>query len=218
MKNGWYMVLAWALMSCTVEANDVEQLPQPDVEVGQDQAEDTGNSDAFPEDDMTEVHVDVAADLEEDAAVEVSWQSGDPAAGTGPFWPGTGRREFEPLMHGDDVRWERGTQGGHHIWIAAEVERAFIEELEADDLRQIRHTYEFIHEDGELLAKASRTGGFRFNEGAGEWRALGLYAVLEAPRRPSTMNDDLIRYVLQVEMEDGQQFQRELWLVSRCCD
>lgn len=230
MKNGWYtaLVVGALMVGCATEGADFETGSKADVGGKPEQVEDAGNTTppdvAGEEKDMGEgdVHIEEEQHEEEEENEEHeeqdTWEIGDPASGTGPFWPGTGRRQFEPLVHGDDVRWERGIQGGHHIWISAELERPFSEALEEDERQQIRHTYRFIHEDGELLAQASRTGGFRFNEEFEKWRALGLYAVLEAPRRPSTMDDDLIRYVLDVEMEDGQKFQREIWLVSQCCD
>ena len=165
--------------------------------------------------DVSDTDIDSDSDIPD--VEEDPWQLGDPAIGTGPFWPGTGRSDYEELLHGDPITWEQGIQGGHHIWVTTMADPSFIEDLDEDTRREIRQTYRFFHEDGELLAMASRTGGFRFQEETEQWLTLGLYAVLQAPRRPSTMDEEWILYQLEVEV-DEQIYQRELWLLSDCCD
>lgn len=150
---------------------------------------------------------------------EPDFVANDPPAGTGPFFPGTGRQNHEPLLQGEDIYWEAGIQGGHHIWVSLQIDGTALQEfsLTDEERRQIRHTYRFEHQDGELLAQATRRGGLRETDW-GDWSATGLYAVLQAPRRPSRMNDDLILYTLEVELPDETMFTRHLWLYSQCCD
>ena len=224
MKRKYLGLMAWLiLMGCaaelangedgggTVDAGISEDLK--DVEGDSDREEDPSQGDEEEE----EEEGDNEEEEEDESEEEDLWEPGDSPSGVGPFWPGSGRSQYEALFHGDDIYWEAGVQGGHHIWISAEVEKEFFEDLEEEVRRGIRQTYRFIHEDGDLLAMASRTGGFRFDEDAGEWQARGLYAVLQAQRRPSRMDGDLIRYTLEVEVGE-ELYQREVWLVSQCCD
>ena len=214
------LLLAWGLLvGCSAAAvseglgdsGDAggEELDQEDASETEEPGSDSGDTAGWeqPEEEQEE----------QEQEEEGGWEIGDAASGTGPFWPGTGRQEFQLVFHGDDVTWERGVQGGHHIWVAVEAEREVLDALDEDSRRDVRHTYRFYHEDGEQLAVASRRGGFRLDEEAGQWRAMGLYAVLTAPRRPSTMDGDLIRYELEMEL-GTEVFHREVWLVSQCCD
>ena len=226
MKKKYLGLTAWLiLMGCAIEVADGEDGGgNADTGISED-LKDVEEGDSDPEEEPSEGEEEGDRedeegdneDEEDEPEEEDLWEPGDPPSGVGPFWPGTGRSQYEALLHGDDIYWEAGIQGGHHIWIAVEVESEFFEGLDDDERRGIRHIYRFIHEDGDLLAMASRTGGFRFDEEAGQWQARGLYAVLQAQRRPSRMDGDLIRYTLEVEVGD-ESYQREVWLVSQCCD
>lgn len=213
------------LMGCAAEVGDASWPPTPqdagEPDSGLEWRGDAGSpamDDVDDGDSQDPGDADVRVDDggEDSAAVE-TWSPGDRPVGEGPFWPGTGRREYVASHFDDTVSWEAGVQGGYHIWVAAQVDRSILDALDEEARREIRHTYTFVHEDGELLASASRTGGFRFHEEQGGWQATGLYAVLQAPRRPSTMNDEYVRYQLEVQLGD-EVFQREVWLMSACCD
>lgn len=222
MERFWTtsLVTGVLIVGCSLGAED---LGTPTLDTGEPVQDTELDSTAeLPDTDIdSDLDSSGVPDIDPDSAPpdveEDPWQLGDPAIGTGPFWPGTGRSDYEELLHGDPITWEQGIQGGHHIWVTTLADPSFIEGLDDDTRREIRQNYRFFHEDGELLAAASRTGGFRFDEEHEQWLALGLYAVLQAPRRPSTMDDEWILYQLEVEIDD-QIYQRELWLLSDCCD
>ncbi|TXC77901.1 hypothetical protein FRC91_03990 [Bradymonadales bacterium TMQ1] len=225
--NMWHLtgVVGLSLMGCAAGVADAEPAQTPNDAGEMDTAAgDRGDVairdvEAFTDGGWEEPRdaEDGGGEVDGGADPVEAWAPGDRPIGEGPFWPGTGRREFVASHFDDHVFWEAGVQGGYHIWIAAEVDRHVLDAIDEEARREIRHTYTFIHEDGELLATASRTGGFRLNEDEGTWQARGLYAVLQAPRRPSTMNDEAIRYELEVQWGD-EMFRRQVWLLSQCCD
>jgi hypothetical protein len=155
------------------------------------------------------------ADVAFDQGGEPDVTPGAPPNGDPELEPGTGRLTHEGRLQADVVRWEAGPQGGHHIWVSAQLDSSWIEELDDEARQQLRTTYTITHVDGTLLARTSRLGAWRLLDGV--WTHVGQYAVLEVRRRPSLMDGEWLELVVEVEHQQGVLFS-QVWLVSDCCD
>ena len=195
-----------------VETLDVED---EGIDTGSLDADTENDADPPPEADAFDTGPDATAEDTDTAPIQPEFEAGDPPTGTGLITIGTGRLSFQPLMQGDTIRWEMGVQGGHHIWVAVEFDDELIDGIDEDTRRAILHRYRIVHQDGTLLAEATRIGGLQEWD---TWTAIGLYAVLQAQRRPSRMDGDLLQYRVEVEIEDHPPIYREVWLYSECCD
>lgn len=218
------------------DTSDVQYTGDADRDLDLDDEQDLALPDSFEGDTLDDVSdpvedvldggyeddsSDHGSDIGPDSATP-SWPGtpefvpGQPAQGTGGMTPGTGRQVFEPLVQGQDIPWERGVQGGHHIWVAVAIDDEFIVSLTDEERRAVVHRYRIWHEDGELLAETRRQGGIRSIDDA--WIGIGQYAVLEAPRRPSRLDGDLLFLRAEVLLPNGDELDASLWLVSQCCD
>ena len=168
----------------------------------------------MPAEDMSPM-LDADAPFEPDQGLTPSVEPGAPPAGDLALRIGTGRTGYEPLLQADTIRWEAGPQGGHHIWVSAQVDTSWIEGLDDDARRRLRTAYTITHEDGTLLAQTTRLGAWRLRDDA--WTHVGQYAVLEVRRRPSLMDGEWLHVRVELTNEE-QTLGSDVWLVSECCD
>ncbi len=142
-------------------------------------------------------------------------EPGGPPVGDPELTAGTGRQSFRALSQGDPIRWEAGPQGGHHIWVSARLDPAWIEGLDEDARRGLRTSYTLTHVDGTVLARTMRLGAWRSRDAG--WTHVGQYAVLEVRRRPSLMDGDWLELFVELEHEEDR-LESRVWLQSACCD
>lgn len=193
---------------------DLATAPPEDMSPMLDAALTVDMSPDMPAEDMSPM-LDADAPFEPDQGLTPSVEPGAPPAGDLALRIGTGRTGYEPLLQADTIRWEAGPQGGHHIWVSAQVDTSWIEGLGDDARRRLRTAYTITHEDGTLLAQTTRLGAWRLRDDA--WTHVGQYAVLEVRRRPSLMDGEWLHVRVELTNEE-QTLGSDVWLVSECCD
>jgi hypothetical protein len=163
---------------------------------------------------------DASEDMGEpsDAASGFPAEEGAPADGDGRVRVGQGQVSFTELRHGDTVRWERGPQRGHHVYLRWQSADAWLDEV-PEDLRS-RLRWEIRVEDGTGLRLGSlqRTGGFRRGDD-GIWRSDLAQVILVNGIRPGSL--DAVPLQVSVRLwGDGltTDVRRWVWVRSFCCD
>ncbi len=146
-----------------------------------------------------------------------SWQQGDPPAGDRELQIGSGIDAWEPLMHGDELRWERGIQGGSHAWLSSRLERDVLESLTSEQRDEVQSAFRIEDEAGEVLATANRAGHYRETD-EGDFALTSVFAILRAGLRPSTMDGDRLSAYVDVQLPGGETYTSSVWVHSACCD
>jgi hypothetical protein len=214
-----------ALFACSPQAD------QTDVSGTRDDVSDAGFD--VPETDVPDAHdtsstddttsdnepdrdsADASDDAESDSG-EPDFEQGESPDGDARVHPGVGQQQLEGLRQGDTVRWERGPQGGYHVWVGVRVDNTLLSDLDDEERDSTYHRYRLERADGTLLASTQRLGGLR-REGD-TWLAIGQYAVLEAPIRPTTLDGEALLYRVEVERPSRAPVSSQVWVRSACCD
>ena len=199
-------------------ASDTEiDAPEADIyEVYDTISTDDTSSDVASDRDAADTRDDVdPSDVESDSG-EPNFEEGAPPVGDSRVRPGVGQQQLETLHQGDTVRWERGPQGGYHVWVGVRVDNTLLSDLDEEERDSTYHRYRLERADGTLLASTQRLGALQ-REGD-VWLALGQYAVLEAPVRPTTLDGEALLYRVEVERPSRAPVSSQVWVRSACCD
>ncbi|TVR04298.1 MAG: hypothetical protein EA398_02605 [Deltaproteobacteria bacterium] len=129
---------------------------------------------------------------------------------------GTGRTGWEPLLQRQPLRWERGTQGGFHVWLTLRVDHAVLDALDDDARAGLSTAFTVTGDDGTLLASAGRTGGYRRT--AEGWELVGTFAILRSSAHPSNLSGRFLDVEAALSLPDDDTRRSTVTVLSACCD
>ena len=205
-----------------------------DVESDQSTPDDTVPDDVLPE-DVADAGPDVEHDAHEDVdateedteyndasddVLEPDWPAppGTPPWADEGFSPGLGREAWGGVVHGDGARWERGPQGGYHLWGAWRAEGPLVATLSALPAQQYRTVSSVERRDGTRIAQATRRGGFRLVPGEEVLVADGLWMVLVQGISVRALEGEPLLLHVRIDLEGAILAEARVWLRSECCD
>jgi hypothetical protein len=136
-----------------------------------------------------------------------------PGVDAGPSWPalavGTGTVDFEALDDGDSVRFERGFQGGYHVWGAL---RAL--DIEPDEAE---FSFELVA-DGDVIAETGfLTDLWEASDDSPRWELAGISVFVLAPD-PTVYDGRSAVFRARVEDRTGVVREGEVAVVVDCCE
>jgi hypothetical protein len=143
---------------------------------------------------------------------------GAPPGGDPRVVVGQGRDTWEPLLEGATLLWERGHQGGHHLWLTLRVAHSVLDPLSDDDRNRIRTTFSVADpaapEDGPL-ARANRIGGFI--RAADAWVLTRSFAVLSPSLHPLDLSGQVLTVSASLEIPSRAPLESSVPILTACC-